>query len=218
MFTGIVTATGRLARRVEQAGGARLTITTSLDLYDARLGDSIAVDGVCLTAVALPPGGFEVELGHETLARTTLGGRRIGSRVNLERALLATGRLDGHLVQGHVDALGEVVALTPRGTAVDWRFRVDSAEARELLVPKGSVAVDGISLTVNEVHDDGFSVSIIPHTAAVTALNERRPGDVVNLETDIIGRYVAHLLRRATGGAAADERLLRKLVEGGFTT
>ncbi len=196
MFTGIVEELGA----VDAIDGGRVRVTATTVLDGARTGDSIAVDGCCLTLVAQGPGWWEADVSDETLKRTTLGDRQPGDRVNLERPVRAQDRLGGHIVQGHVDGVGEIVEPVP-----DLRVRMP----RELLryvVEKGSVAVDGVSLTVVDVLDDGFTVAVIPHTAAVTTLGRKGPGDRVNLEVDVTVKYVERLLTWNTGAAPAEPR------------
>jgi riboflavin synthase len=184
MFTGIVEELGELVR----ADPHRLRIAASKVLDDASTGDSIAVDGCCLTVVARGDGWWEADVSEETLRRTTQGGLAAGDRVNLERPVRAQDRLGGHIVQGHVDGVGEVVEPAP-----DLRVRMPRPLLR-YVVEKGSIAVDGVSLTVVDVLDDGFTVAVIPHTAEVTTLGQRRPGDPVNLEVDVTVKYVERLL------------------------
>jgi riboflavin synthase len=184
MFTGLIEELGSLRTRE----GGRFTFAAELVTGDADLGDSIAVNGCCLTVVELGPGLWSADVVDETLARTNLGALRPGDPVNLERPLRPTDRLGGHFVQGHVDGLGEVVQPAPE-------LVVRTSGAR-YLVEKGSIAVDGVSLTVVGVTEDTFRVAVIPHTAAVTTLGHRRPGDAVNLEFDILGKYVERLLPR----------------------
>jgi riboflavin synthase len=195
MFTGLVEATGAVATRAPRGPGARLGIQTDLG-RDAReplaLGESVAVDGVCLTVDALQPGGFEVDASGETLARTTLGGLAPGSRVHLERAMRPSDRLGGHIVTGHVDGVGSLAERRPEGESVWMSFAMPRELAR-FVAEKGSIAVDGVSLTVNAVGDDRFEVTIIPHTARTTKLGELAPGQRVNLEVDLVARYVARL-------------------------
>lgn len=186
MFTGIVEELGRFGGR----NGSRLRFEARVVTADAEVGGSIAVNGVCLTVVAADRGGWEADVVEETLARSTLGRLAPGDPVNLERPVRLADRLGGHLVQGHVDAVGHVVSAAP-GLRVRM---VGGREAVRYLVPKGSVAVDGVSLTVVDVHGDGFGVAVIPHTAEVTTLGRRRPGDAVNLEFDVIAKYVERLL------------------------
>lgn len=184
MFTGIVEELGR----VERLQGGRLRIAANKVIEDARLGDSIAVNGCCLTVVDQGVGWWEADLSPETMARTTFGVCRIGDSVNLERAVRLNDRLGGHLVQGHVDGVGSVLNPVP-----DLRVQVPEGMGR-YLVEKGSVTVDGVSLTVVDHGDDWFSVAIIPHTAAVTTLGSKRVGDPVHLEADVVAKYIERLL------------------------
>ena len=194
MFTGIVQAVGHVARLDPRGGDLRLHIEAGgLDLGDVGIGDSIAVSGVCLTAVALAGRGFAADVSNETLALTTLGGLRPGDPVNLEKALRLADRLGGHLVSGHVDGLGKVVAIAPDARSQRWTFELPAALAR-YVAAKGSVCIDGTSLTVNEVDGTRFGVNLIPHTLAHTAFQARRVGDAVNIEVDLIARYVERLL------------------------
>lgn len=193
MFTGLIETRGEiLAVEDDPAGGRRLTVGAD---FEVEVGESIATSGVCLTAVEVDPGSFRVDVGPETLARTTMGRLAPGDRVNLERALLPTTRLGGHLVQGHVDAVGSLRRVSPRDNAFDLWFDAPP-EVLRLIIPRGSVAVDGISLTVVDRDDEGFSVCIIPHTWHVTTLSALAPGDGVNLEADLMARYVDALLVR----------------------
>jgi riboflavin synthase len=199
MFTGIVQAVGRVARIESRGGDVRLAVDTlDLDLADVRLGDSIAVSGVCLTAMALEPRGFSADVSNETLSLTSLGQLKAGAPVNLEKALRLADRLGGHLVSGHIDGLGKVVSIAPDGRSQRWTFEVPAALAR-YIAAKGSVCIDGTSLTVNEVAGPRFGVNLIPHTVAHTAFHARRVGDAVNIEVDVIARYVERLL---AGGEA----------------
>jgi riboflavin synthase len=195
MFTGIVTALGsvRAITALGEAADLRLTIAASwTDTASIPLGASISCSGCCLTAVQVATGWFAVDVSAETLSRTTLGRWGVGTRVNLERSLRLGDELGGHLVSGHVDGVGEVRSATPEHGSVRFAFRVPCDLARFIAV-KGSIAVDGVSLTVNEVTDDTFGVNVIPHTAAVTSFGTLRPGDAVNLEIDMLARYVARL-------------------------
>jgi riboflavin synthase len=196
MFTGIITALGIL-REVQPIGDGhdmRLVIGVAPEfLAGAALGCSIACSGICLTAVELSADSFSVDASAETLARTTMGKWRTGGRVNLERSLRLGDELGGHLVSGHVDGVGEVLSATPENASVRWRFRVPTSIAKYIAV-KGSVAIDGVSLTVNEVDAESFGVNIIPHTAAVTSFGTLQPGDGVNIEIDTLARYVARLM------------------------
>ncbi|MFN2309973.1 MAG: riboflavin synthase [Gammaproteobacteria bacterium] len=200
MFTGIIQAIGEIAALEPQGGDLRLRVRTGrLELGDVQLGDSIAVSGVCLTAVALPGDGFWADVSGETLAHTVLGDCKIGARVNLEKALLPTTRLGGHLVSGHVDGVGEVLERKPDARSERLRIRAPQALAR-YIAPKGSICVDGVSLTVNAVEGGVFELNIVPHTLAETTLDEYRAGRRVNLEVDLIARYLERLL---LGDAAA---------------
>jgi riboflavin synthase len=191
MFTGIVTDMGRIAR-IERRGDLRARIVTGYDTGTIDIGASIACDGVCLTAVALGPDWFEVDASAETLARTTLGDWSEGRAINLERPLKVGDELGGHIVSGHVDGVAEITGLRPEGDSLRFTFHAPGDLAR-FIAPKGSVALDGTSLTVNEVDGSAFGVNIIPHTRAVTTWGERAAGDRVNLEIDTLARYVARL-------------------------
>lgn len=194
MFTGIIQAIGEIAALEPKGGDLRLRVRTGkLDLGDVRLGDSIAVSGVCLTAVELPGDGFWADVSGETLAHTVIAELKLGARVNLEKALLPTTRLGGHLVSGHVDGVGEVIER--RRDARSERFRIRApAELARYIAHKGSICVDGVSLTVNAVEGSVFDLNIVPHTLAETTLDEHRPGRKVNLEVDLIARYLERLL------------------------
>lgn len=192
MFTGIVTDVGRIVE-TRVTGDLRARIATRYDVTRIDIGASIACDGVCLTVVALgPEGWFDVEISGETVSKTNLGGWVPGKRVNLERALKVGDELGGHIVLGHVDGLAEVVKVTPEGGSVRVTFRAPEALAR-FIAPKGSVALNGTSLTVNEVSGAEFGVNFIPHTQEVTTWGEVAVGDLVNLEVDTMARYVARL-------------------------
>lgn len=194
MFTGLVQGVGRLTAREPRGGDARLRIGTgTLPFADVRAGESIAVNGVCLTVVAFGADWFEADASNETLALTTLGALAPGRALNLERALLPTDRLGGHLVSGHVDGVGAVRAVAEDARAQRWSFAAPPALLR-YVAPKGSICVDGVSLTVNAVDATGFEVALVPHTLAHTAFAHTAPGDAVNLEVDMIARYVERLL------------------------
>jgi len=200
MFTGIVEELGRVLELKKREVGARITIACSAVLQDAAPGSSIAINGACLTAVSVSKDHFSAELAPETLKRTNLGDLKPGSMINLERPLRATGRLDGHFVLGHVDGTGEILALDALGDANWWvRIRIPR-ELSRYVVYKGSLAVDGISLTVAEVDRDVVGFTIIPHTWANTNLHTYQPGARVNLEVDILAKYVEKLL--ASGRSA----------------
>lgn len=189
VFTGIVEEVGTIERIQRGAHSAVLTIRANSVLEDLSIGDSVAVNGVCLTATALTAHGFCADVMHETLDRSGLASLKRGSHVNLERAMAANGRFGGHIVAGHVDGVGTILSVKKDDNAI-WYTVQASAAVLRYVVEKGSITVDGISLTVAKVGDNWFSISAIPHTVQVTVLNERRAGDRVNLETDIIGKYV----------------------------
>ncbi|MGA3027800.1 MAG: riboflavin synthase [Bryobacteraceae bacterium] len=194
MFTGIIEEAGEVRRLLSQQTGARLEIGCGMVLSDAAPGVSIAVNGVCLTAVEVGAAHFSVDLAPETLNRSNLGDLLTGSVVNLERPLSLTGRLSGHMVQGHVDGTGEMVSLEELGDG-NWWLRVKvPAELDRYLIHKGSVSLDGISLTIAALADGIVSVAIIPHTYEVTNLRVRKPGDRINIEVDLIAKYVEKLL------------------------
>lgn len=194
MFTGIIEAIGTIRALTPKGGDVRVQVATGkLDLSDVKLGDSIAVNGVCLTAVALPGDGFWADVSRETLARTAFAYLKPGSRVNLEKALTPTSRLGGHLVSGHVDGVGEIVAREDNARAVQFRVRAPRELARYIAL-KGSITVDGTSLTVNAVNGAEFELTIVPHTLAETIMADYRPGRRVNLEVDLLARYLERLL------------------------
>ena len=195
MFTGIVQTLGTVASVEAQGGDSRLTIDAP-GLGDFAIGDSISVGGACLTAVARTPGGFVADVSRETLDCTTLGALEVGSPVNLELSLTPATALGGHLVSGHVDGVGELVAEEEDARSRRLRLRAPAGLER-YIAAKGSVCVDGVSLTVNEVEGREFGVNVIPHTAAVTTLGAARPGSRFNLEVDLIARYVERLLNGA---------------------
>jgi len=196
MFTGLVEETGTLVRIEERPQGRRLWIGAARVLADAAVGDSLAVSGCCLTVTALEPERFAVETVPETLRRTTLGRLRTGERVNLERSLRLDQRLGGHLVQGHVDGVGEVRAMTPEGDGMRLALRIP-AELRRFVAEKGSIAVDGVSLTVAGLTSEGCEIALIPHTLAHTTASAYAAGTAVNLEVDLLARYLARLVDEA---------------------
>ncbi len=227
MFTGLVEEKGTLTGRVTRGPGARLSLRCRM----ARLvlGESISVDGVCLTVDAIVPGGFEAEASAETLARSTLGGRPIGASVNLERATPLGGRMGGHVVAGHVDAVGSIVEKTPVGEALKVTFAFPR-ELAAFIAEKGSIAINGVSLTVNGVGGDQFDVVLVPHTRGETSLDALAVGTKVNLEVDVLARYVARQLSvlgigavAGTGtsstpsAASSDEAWLSRLSRAGYT-
>lgn len=196
MFTGLIEEIGTLRAVHRGAHSAVLSIGAKAILSDLKIGDSVAVNGVCLTATSLTGRGFTADVMHETLDRSSLAGLGPGSPVNLERAMAADGRFGGHIVAGHVDGVGTIAAIEQDDNAI-WFTITAPEQVLRYVVEKGSIAIDGISLTVARVEPDRFAVSVIPHTAAVTLLGRRRVGDRVNLESDIIGKYVERLLRPA---------------------
>lgn len=212
MFTGIILAVGKIAAIEPKAGDCRLKIATGkLPLKDARLGDSIAVNGVCLTAVELGEDCFVADVSNETLARTTLKSVKVGARVNLELALTPTTRLGGHIVSGHVDGIGAVLEKKPDGRSYRFRFKAPDNLAK-YIAEKGSICINGISLTVNEVDGAVFGVNIVPHTLQETTLGDTEAGDKVNLEVDLLARYLERLMAgdtaaRSHGGVT--EQLLK---------
>lgn len=214
MFTGIVEAAGRVALVEPRGENVRLAVETApLSIADSTPGDSIAVNGVCLTMVAHGPDRFAADVSRETLECTTLGDLRAGSRVNLERALTLASRLGGHLVSGHVDGLGTVVARTSDGGSERFTFELPAA-LTPYVARKGSICLDGVSLTINDVTDCRFQVQIIPHTLTHTIIGEYQPGTRVNVEVDLVARYVERLLRadaRAHTHAVVDQGLLERV-------
>lgn len=217
MFTGIIAAVGSVKAMEQKGGDVRLHIATGkLDLGDVQLGDSIAVNGACLTANVLPGDGFVADVSTESLARTSLGKLRVGDRVNLEKALTPSTRLGGHLVSGHVDGVGEIVGREASARAVLFRVKAP-AELAKYIAEKGSITVDGISLTVNGVHGAEFDLTIIPHTVDETTIGTWQPGTRVNLEVDMVARYLERLL---LGDKAADPAAqgitMAFLAENGF--
>ncbi|MCI8348503.1 MAG: riboflavin synthase [Firmicutes bacterium] len=193
MFTGIVEEIGVVEKIQKGRYSAVLTILADKVLEDSKVGDSIAVNGICLTVTSIKSGRFTADVMHETLNRSSLSNIRNGSHVNLERAMQANGRFGGHIVSGHVDGVGRVMRIRKDDTAIWYTIKADLKVMR-YIVEKGSVTIDGISLTVAEASQDYFSISAIPHTVAQTVLKDRREGDAVNLETDVIGKYVEKLL------------------------
>jgi len=217
MFTGIIQAIGRITSMQDKGGDIRLGIETGkLDLSDVELGDSIAVNGVCLTAVALPGNGFVADVSRETLSLTSLGGLKPGSPVNLEKALTLATRLGGHLVSGHVDGLGTVISRQEDARSV--RFVIEAPkELAKYIVHKGSITVDGISLTVNGVDGARFELNIVPHTLQETIMDTYQPGSRVNLEVDLIARYLERLLLGDKAAEPGAEGLtMEALARAGF--
>ena len=217
MFTGIVEETGRIKSIRGGGDSAVLEVEGSVVLEDVKLGDSIAVNGVCLTVTSHTASSFTADVMHETLNRSSLGQLAVGGRVNLERAMPADGRFGGHIVSGHIDGTGTIVSIRDDANAT-W-YEIEAApEILRYIVEKGSIAIDGISLTVAKVTDTTFSVSIIPHTSAQTTLSERRVGDIVNLENDIVGKYVEKLMKLEEPAPPVRESKITEafLIEHGF--
>lgn len=212
MFTGIIAAVGKVAAIEPRGDDVRITIdAATLDLADSRIGDSIAVNGICLTAVTLAPPRFSADVSVETLKRTTLGEWRVGTPVNLELALRAADRLGGHLVSGHVDGIGELVSIAPAGRSQVFHFRLPPTLMR-YVAEKGSICINGVSLTVNGVTADTFNVNIVPHTLSATDLANLTPGRSVNIEVDLLARYVERLLSadRTTDAAPISAAFLKE--------
>ncbi len=217
MFTGLIQDVGKIQSIDRRGGGISLTVSTQLDLSAAKIGDSISVEGVCLTVVKLSGHTFTAEISPETLRRTTLATAKEGQSVNLETALKMSDPLGGHFVAGHVDGTGEIIEAVPEGNSIRYRFRVPG-EISRFLIEKGSVAVDGISLTAMECHDQGFSVSVIPHTSGTTTLGKKKAGDRVNLENDLIAKYVEKFVHRRDDLARGTSRIdAAFLAKHGFT-
>ena len=215
MFTGIVEEMGTIRSIRRGAHSAVLSIGAELVLSDLKIGDCVAVNGVCLTATGKDSGGFTADVMHETLNRSSLGTLVPGSRVNLERAMAADGRFGGHIVSGHIDGTGTITALRKDDNAVWYTVQATPSLLR-YVVEKGSITIDGVSLTVAAVGGTWLSISAIPHTVAVTILGEKRNGDTVNLETDIIGKYVEKLLRPQPETRQQSKITLEFLAENGL--
>ncbi|MBF0507618.1 MAG: riboflavin synthase [Deltaproteobacteria bacterium] len=213
MFTGLIEGLGRIKRIDRPGGQLRLTIEAEYDLKDFVLGESIAVSGVCLTVVAFSGRSFSVDVSQESVSRSGLGRLRINDPVNLERALRLSDRLGGHLVSGHVDGPAQLVKRDEVTGSIRFVFSMEPALMR-YVIPKGSITIDGISLTVNECDRQTFSVNVIPHTAKMTTIGWKRPGDVVNIETDLIGKYVEKLLTPIAGTRSGID--LELLGQSGF--
>ncbi len=219
MFTGIIQAVGHIRDMTPRGGDMRLTVDAGgLDMGDVAVGDSIATSGVCLTVIERGADHYVADVSSETLRRTTLGELRPGDPVNLEKALTPTTRLGGHLVSGHVDGVGEIVARAPEARSVRFTVRAPRELAR-YIAAKGSICVEGVSLTVNAVADCDFELNIVPHTLAHTNLDRATPGRRVNLEVDLIARYLERLLtgpQPEAGEAPADDALTALLARAGF--
>jgi len=216
MFTGLVQGVGRVIEKHPAGGGMVFYLEAGFELSDPEEGESIAVNGACLTARDIAGRRFLVDVSPESLSRTGLSGLEVGNRVNLERALRLSDRLGGHLVSGHVDALGRVEERRPAGDFTLFTFSLDPKLSR-YVIEKGSITINGVSLTVNSCEGNRFSVSIIPHTLAVTTLGELKAGDRVNIEVDIIGKYVEKLLSEQSVSPVQESRINPAfLAEHGF--
>ena len=220
VFTGLIEAIGHIQARTERALGQQLLVKS--DLGEWVLGESVAVNGVCLTVSDAQTGGFYVDVSAETLNKSSLGRLAVGSPVNLERALRIGDRLGGHWVSGHVDAIIQLLSAVHVGEAIRMTLELPQ-DLAQYVAPKGSVAIEGVSLTVNEVLEDRFGVMIVPHTRQATTLDRARPGDSLNFEVDIIARYVVHTVTQSPKGIVPealcpnrDERLQQALVQSGF--
>lgn len=217
MFTGIIEGLGTITEIRPSGRGKRLLIDADFPLDQTKIGDSIAVSGACVTVIIIAGRRFEVDISPETLAKTTFGMAKIGDRVNLERALRLSDRIDGHLVSGHVDGIGIIKGKKIAGNAIVIDIGIPASFSR-YMIQKGSVAVDGISLTINNCGQNGFDVSIIPHTAKFTTMGIKKTGDHVNIETDMIGKYIenfivekpANNIKKETGQPSVDMQFLTK--------
>lgn len=214
MFTGIIEAVGTIRAININSEGARIEVATGeLDMGDVALGDSIATNGICLTVVAFDQGSYTADVSSETLSCTAFGGYRVGQKVNLEKAMLPTTRFGGHMVSGHVDVLSEIVAINENGNSTEYWIHLPS-EIAPYVAEKGSITVDGISLTVNSLAEDRFRLTIVPHTTEKTIIGDYKVGSKVNLEVDLIARYLERLLVKSnehspeSGGVTKD--LLQK--------
>lgn len=198
MFTGIIEGLGAISAMRSAGQGRRMTVEADFDLNQTKIGDSICVSGACLTAVKIDRRHFEVDISPETLQTTTFGRAKIGQRVNIERALKLSDRIDGHLVSGHIDGVGIIAQLETAGNAIIVTIEVPESLSR-YTISKGSVAVDGISLTINTCTAGSFAVSVIPHTAKLTTIGFKNKGDSVNIETDMLGKYVEKFMNAGLG-------------------
>ena len=213
MFTGIIETTGTIVRLEQQQSEWQIEVATGeLDLTDVAIGDSIAVSGCCLTVVALDEAAFSADVSNETMRCTNLGRLKIGSRVNLEKAMLASSRFGGHIVSGHVDGVGRLVSATPEGLSIILRFEAP-VELAHYIAAKGSICIDGTSLTVNEVNGSEFAVNIIPHTQQETVIGDYVPGREVNLEVDVIARYLERLMQKSELEKGNGSRISREFLE-----
>lgn len=217
MFTGIIEGFGKIASIRPAAQGKRLAVESDFDLAQTKIGDSISVSGACLTAVKIDGRHFEVDISPETLQMTTFGQAKVGQRVNIERALRLSDRIDGHLVSGHIDGIGEIRQRETLGNAIVVTIDVPETLSK-YMITKGSVAVDGISLTINSCDAGSFAVSVIPHTAKLTTIGFKNKGDPVNIETDMLGKYVERFMNARKGEAEShSSRIDREyLLKTGF--
>lgn len=216
MFTGIIEEVGTVTAIQKGSTSSFIEIQADKVLSGTKVGDSIAVNGVCLTATVINGKTFRADVMNETLSRSSLGQLRPGSHVDLERAMAADGRFGGHIVSGHIDGTGTIINVKNDGIAIRYTLSADSNILR-YIVEKGSVAIDGISLTVVSVSDHDFTVSVIPHTASVTVLGEKHTGDTVNIENDIIGKYVERLMKPGSENASSKSNITMEfLAEHGF--
>ncbi len=209
MFTGIIEETGTII----SAGNGKICVAAKKVLGGTKIGDSIAVNGVCLTVTGMDSGSFTADMMNETLNRSNLGSLKKGSRINLERAMAADGRFGGHFVSGHIDGTGTILKMQNDGNAV-WVYISALPPILNLIIEKGSVAIDGISLTVAKVDEKEFAVSVIPHTGEETTLLDKKVGDIVNLENDIIGKYVQKLMGNGNSGQAEKDKKLLDWLNG----
>lgn len=212
MFTGIIEGSGTVKGIESKGQGKVLHISCDLDLSESKTGDSIAVNGVCLTAVSIEKNSFTVDVAPETIDRTTFKHLTAGEKVNLERALRLSDRLDGHLVSGHIDGTGKIRSIKKQSNALIITIDVSDTLAADM-IEKGSVAIEGISLTINSCSDNDFEISIIPHTANITTIGLKRPGDRVNIETDMIGKYVRKIVK---SNVPAKDISMELLARNGF--
>ncbi|OAB46995.1 riboflavin synthase [Paenibacillus antarcticus] len=220
MFTGLVEEMGILRGITRNSEAMVLHITASTIMSDLKIGDSVSVNGVCLTATSLDANSFAADVMPETFRKSNLRDLQIGNKVNLERAMIANGRFGGHIVQGHVDGIGRIQHVTRNQNAVVYEITPANQEVFKYIIPKGSITLDGISLTVVQVKEGTFEVSVIPHTLEQTVLNHKRAGDTVNIECDVLGKYVEHLLNygssRQQGDAKPKGINMEYLAQNGF--
>ncbi len=203
MFTGIIEGSGTIKKIDSKSEGAVLAIETDIDLAETKIGDSIAVNGACLTAVSFEKKLFKVDMAPETIARTTFKNASAGTKVNIERALRLSDRLDGHLVSGHIDGTGTIASKVKKSNA--WIITINvPTKLAEQMIEKGSIAIDGISLTINKCSNKDFEISVIPHTLKMTTIEGKNVGDKVNIETDMLGKYVQKILNKNLGTNSSD--------------